>query len=270
MLNTIKKLSHPLLQALSRRAYFRNAVSEHPEAYILVYDVPVGQQNIKIYGHGSVCRWRAETLLHKEPETIEWLNSFAAGDVFWDVGANIGIYSLYAAVVRKCEVLAFEPAGPNYYILNKNIQLNAIDERVAAYPVAFSDSVKISSFYMHSLEGGHAMFRQGAQDRREREYRQAIFSMGIDEFMERTGAAVPRHLKIDVDGEEFRILKGAVNLLKNPELHSILIELDEADPDYQAAIDLVQGAGFAVAYRAEPEADAVTRNFIFRRPGTVS
>jgi len=40
--------------------------------------------------------WRFKTLFEKEPETIDWINSFRKEDVFWDIGANVGIYSIWA------------------------------------------------------------------------------------------------------------------------------------------------------------------------------
>lgn len=70
---------------------------------------------IKFYCPNNLSLWRAETLLTKEPETIEWINSFGEGCVFWDIGANVGIYSMYAALKTKANVLAFEPAASNYY-----------------------------------------------------------------------------------------------------------------------------------------------------------
>src|SRR5437879_5933266 len=52
--------------------------------------------------------WRARTLFSKEPETIEWIRSFGPDDVFYDIGANVGIYSIFAGV-RCRKIYAFEP-----------------------------------------------------------------------------------------------------------------------------------------------------------------
>ena len=45
----------------------------------------------------SLIQWRAETFFTKEPETIEWINTFKSDETLFDVGANIGLYSIYAA-----------------------------------------------------------------------------------------------------------------------------------------------------------------------------
>jgi len=76
--------------------------------------------------------WRARTLMEKEPETIGWVDSFKEGDVLWDIGANVGCYSIYAAS-RGINVRSFEPHFGNYYLLNKNIELNKMGEKIVAY-----------------------------------------------------------------------------------------------------------------------------------------
>ena len=64
---------------------------------------------------------RAQHLLDKEPITIEWILGFTPGDVLIDVGANVGTYSMFAAVMRDAKVYAFEPEAQNFALLNRNI-----------------------------------------------------------------------------------------------------------------------------------------------------
>src|SRR5574341_1906084 len=63
---------------------------------------------IKFFTPNRHCAWRMETLFTKEPDTIEWLRGMKSGEVFYDVGANIGQYALIAAQ-RGLNVHAFEP-----------------------------------------------------------------------------------------------------------------------------------------------------------------
>src|SRR5690349_18823938 len=78
-------------------------------------------------------KWRVDSLFEKEPVTIEWIAGFAPDDVFVDVGANVGMYSIWAAKTRKTRVFAFEPEAQNYSLLNRNIVLNDLSDRVRAY-----------------------------------------------------------------------------------------------------------------------------------------
>ena len=72
--------------------------------------------------------WRAETLVTKEPGTIEWLEAITPGSVLLDVGANVGMYTVFAAVISGARVFAFEPESQNYALLCKNIVTNGITE----------------------------------------------------------------------------------------------------------------------------------------------
>ena len=88
---------------------------------------------------------RGKTLYSKEPDTINWINDYIRqDDVFYDIGANIGIYSLYAAKFNKAKVYSFEPESSNYYFLNKNIYHNNLFSRIKAYNIALNDTVLLS------------------------------------------------------------------------------------------------------------------------------
>ena len=69
-------------------------------------------------------------MLTRQPATIAWIDAFEPNSVFWDVGANIGVYTLYAALRRDIRVAAFEPAAVNYFLLSANCEANKFDDRV--------------------------------------------------------------------------------------------------------------------------------------------
>ena len=68
--------------------------------------------------------WRVQTLFSKEPATINWLNRMDERTILIDVGANVGMYSIYAAKLKNAHVYAFEPESQNYSTLIKNIISN--------------------------------------------------------------------------------------------------------------------------------------------------
>src|SRR5689334_3764195 len=111
---------------------------------------------IKFFCPGPMPEWRAQTLFTKEPETLEWIDGFDPDSVFWDIGANVGIYTIYAGS-RKLRVNAFEPSSANYYLLNRNIEINGFDDRVLAYCLAFSNQTGPDTFYMSNSELGGAL-----------------------------------------------------------------------------------------------------------------
>ncbi len=257
-----------LLQAADKAADRRSE-----DAYVTV-NTELGA--VRYFAVGGSARWRAETLLTKEPETIEWINSFSEGDVFWDIGANVGVYSIYAAALKKTRTLAFEPSAANYYVLNKNIEINGVDDRLQAYCVAFAANDAMDQLLMQTTDIGGALSSFGeARDYRGESFnpafRQGMLGFSLDSFISRYQPQFPAHLKIDVDGLENQIIAGARSTLQNPALQSISIELDDDRADYTRDVVAAISQGgleFVHKKRSEMYAEgpfARTYNYLFRR-----
>jgi FkbM family methyltransferase len=204
------------------------------------YTVDTEYGPIKFSCPNHLSEWRAETLLTKEPETIEWINSFTRDAVFWDVGANIGCYSLYAAR-RGHMVLAFEPAYHNYYLLNKNFELNRFS-LTEAYCVAIGSKTEIDILTLSSSEMGSA-FHSFGDIRHTPRYSQGAIAFSIDDLIEKFSLRSPTHIKIDIDGNESAVLSGARKTLTNPTLKSIMIEMDSSDPNYKKNTEIIESSG---------------------------
>jgi len=102
----------------------------------------------------SISNYRADSFSTKEPETLEWIDSMPEGSVVWDIGANVGIYSCYAAKHRNCRVFAFEPSVFNLELLARNIFLNELTERVTIVPLPLSDELSLNRLNMSSTDWG--------------------------------------------------------------------------------------------------------------------
>jgi len=191
---------------------------------------------LKFFCPGILPEWRARTLLTKEPETIEWINGFKSNDILWDIGANVGSYSLYAAL-KGLTVWSFEPSPSNYYLLSRNIEINKMDDRISALCLAFNNNTKLDSLYMTMTELGGSMNSvsepidwQGKQ--MSEFFKQATVGFSIDNFVEQFNLTIPNHIKIDVDGVEDKIIEGAAKTLANEKIKSLLIELDTERKEY--------------------------------------
>jgi FkbM family methyltransferase len=232
--------------------------------------------DIRFFCVGDLPLWRARTLLTKEPETIEWIDGFAPGDTYWDIGANVGIYALYAAIRRDVRVLAFEPSAGNYFLLNRNIELNGLTEVLQAFCIAFAEKTRLSALNMQNTELGGALSSFGiAVDNFGHSFtpnfRQGMVGYSVDDFIDRFNPPFPNHLKIDVDGIEDRIIGGAFTTMMDPRLKSISIELDAARQDYtDSVVTKIQRSGLALAAKRHGEMFAGGRfknifNYQFRR-----
>lgn len=189
--------------------------------------------DIDFYCPSHVTVWRAETLLTKEPDTIKWIDEFESGKVFWDIGANIGCYSLYAGK-RGVKTCAFEPVSSNYYVLNRNIELNSLSSTVSAYPVAFSYTNHVGKIKLSEETPGSAL--HNLEIDMPQKGGQGAVGITIDTYLSLFRTEVPTYIKIDVDGNERDILAGAKETLQDKRVKSILVELDEQDTLYEGII----------------------------------
>src|SRR5688572_6114979 len=209
----------------------------------------------------------------KEPDTVRWIETFLRdGDVLFDVGANVGAYSLVAAKYHegRVRIYAFEPSFVNFMQLCKNVLLNNCQESVVPLPLALSDKTTIDKFNYRNLIPGSALHALGeAVDDEgnafQPEFTQHVLSYSIDNLVEQFSLPVPNHLKIDVDGIELAILEGAGRTLANPAVRSVILEMRD-DASGGRIIEFLSRQGFGLHSRHE-RWTAGLFNYVFRRDG---
>lgn len=192
---------------------------------------------------------RVQTLYSKEPHTIAWLNGLAEGAVLLDVGANIGLYSLYAATARRCRVYAFEPESQNYGLLNRNIQANGLDDRITAFPCALSDRVGLDRLYLSRFETGgscHSFAEEVDFNLKSRPspFAQGCASWALDAAVAGGALPVPRYIKIDVDGFEHKVIAGARATLAGTGVEELLIEVNPHLAEHRSMVEELAALGF--------------------------
>ena len=187
----------------------------------------------------------------KEPWTVEWLDrSVQPGDVLYDIGANIGAFSLIAAVGRGARVVAFEPSHANYNRLCENIELNGCGNAVNAFPLPLAEANGMTTLLYRDMTVGQSRhvlktgwhFGKGTAEGR---VEQPICTIALDTARTLFNWPDPAHIKLDVDGVELRVLAGAEATLALPSLRSLMIEVRlDLWPKVQT---LVTEAGFRVS-----------------------
>lgn len=221
-------------------------------------------------------KWRVDSLFTKEPDTIEWIRGFRPGEILVDIGANVGMYTIWAAKTRGVKVYAFEPESQNYALLYKNIVLNGLAQQVVAYCVALSDESGYSLLHLSAFHLGGSCHTFGEKvdyklERRESKVSQGCVSTTLDQLIESGVVAPPDHIKIDVDGFEHKVLAGCRHVLTNPRLKSILVEINTNLEQHRKIITDLKELGFtyseqqaATALRTEGAFEGVG-NHVFRR-----
>jgi FkbM family methyltransferase len=185
----------------------------------------------------EMTRYRALSLSTKEPVTIEWLRSLPPQAAFFDIGANVGVYTIAAAVARDARVWAFEPESQNYALLNANIALNGLDRRVLAICTALSDQRALDRLYLSDLEAGTSCHSFGEEVGFDLAPRPAPFAQGclshrLDDLIREGFVPQPEYVKIDVDGFEHKVLHGMESALRDPRLRSLIVELNTRLPQH--------------------------------------
>jgi FkbM family methyltransferase len=147
-----------------------------------------------------------------EWEEREWLMSeLKASDTFYDIGANIGLFTLLAS--EKCKnVIAFEPTGDTFRLLSENIALNFSPENVQLINAAASDTNGTQDIYV--LTNGKDAWNSMAVKPEEGEYRiDQIKTVNVDQMVESGSIPPPTVIKIDVEGWELHVLRGLENTI---------------------------------------------------------
>lgn len=208
----------------------------------------VGQSNtkVKFITPNATTLWRAKSLFSKEPITIEWINSFQPEEVFFDVGANIGGYTVWACKHRDVKTVAFEPEYKNFELLSQNINLNNCN--AMAVRMALTDTPAEGLLYLSSNELGGSCHSFGESVdhmlRPRKGETQACAGAPLDLLIEEHDFPKPNHIKIDVDGLEFKVIKGMSKTLASPELKSILMEVNTNLPEHQAMLRDLEALGW--------------------------
>ena len=163
---------------------------------------------------------RVDRILSKEPETINWMKSFSKQSIFFDIGANIGIYTLYSAIIHENKVYSFEPHSVNYKNLLDSISLNGL-KNCHAFCFAVSNQMALSSMQIKDMYEGVADNIVGVRG----DYYHGCVEMPLDFLVSKGTLPQPDYIKIDVDGFEDRVYKGAMSTIQQAK--SVLIEVDQ-------------------------------------------
>lgn len=205
----------------------------------------------------ALARARADTLSTKEPETLEWIDGIPAGTVVWDIGANVGLYTCYAAKARGCKVFAFEPSVFNLELLARNIFLNGLTDKVVIVPLPLSEALAVSKLSMSSTDWGGAMSTFGEAYGHDGKALRKIFefpTIGLSMTDAANLLKIPRpdYIKMDVDGIEHLILKGGMDVLEG--VKGVLIEInDEFAAQASGASETLKRAGFTLKEKKQAD-----------------
>lgn len=218
-----------------------------------------GKINFKLYTPNRICNFRHATFSSKEPEMLEWIEEYGNG-VFFDIGANIGLYSLYYANAKQGNVYSFEPSVFNLRQLAKNISINKLSERITIVSNPLSENTGIAKFINGNTDEGGALSAFGVEYGHngqpiKSDVTYSVIGFSLDDLIETNVLQeTPSLIKIDVDGIEHLILKGATKTLKSKQLKSLYIEVNDDFTEQADQVKIImEAAGFSLKEKRHSE-----------------
>ena len=213
--------------------------------------------NLKFVDLNWITRFRIDTFATKEPETLAWIDTFEKKTVFWDIGANIGLYSCYVAKRHNCKVCAFEPSIFNLELLGRNISLNRLTNSITIIPIPLTEKLLENKLNMSTTElgGSGSTFGQNyTQDGSKliKQFDYKTIGISMDQAISLLKLPQPDYIKIDVDGIEHLILKGGSEILKKTK--SLLVEVDDKfETQKQNTTKYLTNAGFKLTEKSHSQ-----------------
>ena len=213
--------------------------------------------------------WQAYRLRSciKEPETVKWIEeNMKSGDVFYDVGSNVGAYALVAFAVTggQSKIYAFEPSFATFGELCWNIYLNKAQNRIIPLQIGLGAKTELLNMRYSELTAGAAQHAWDGIPSQKGEdfdpvYTQATPCYRIDDLVDMLKLEIPALIKIDVDGPEFEALKGAERTLLDPIVRTLLIEIN--DNQAEEIVTFLEGKGFGI--HSKYRRGASLSNYVF-------
>lgn len=164
------------------------------------------------------------TGLHEFSDMGFLLHFLRPEDLFFDVGANVGSYTLLASGVCKSRTIAFEPIPSTFNILQKNIELNNIQNLVTLENKGVGKENEFLKFSADEDTTNHII-----TDNEDYNHFIQVPIVSLDDYFPNEKPAL---MKIDVEGFETEVLNGVAEILKDSTLKAIIIELNGSGSRY--------------------------------------
>lgn len=224
-----------------------------------------------------------------EPKAWSFVKGYLKpGMVVFDLGANLGQYTLLAArcVGQKGRVYSFEPSRRMFSELEFNVKLNGLADICVLNQIAVSDRPGMAKLSRYE-EGAEVFGSIGSHKRKEATIigYERVKTIRLDDYIQETGIGHVDFVKIDIEGAELLALRGARNLLSQSESPTILLELEDVNTaglGYKAVEiwDYLKSLGYGM-YSFErcrsgleiverPEEPSLSRNLVAMKNNTCS
>lgn len=165
------------------------------------------------------------SIFYYEEETLNWIDQFNENEIFWDIGACTGVYSIIASK-KKLKSFIFEVDFSTYQICKKNIELNKVDDLCKTFNILIGERTKLINLDINKVA---AISKTPIiNDRNDN----TLMSYKLDDLIYFDGFQAPTYVKIDVERTEDKLFKGGDKFFKQKSIKSIMVEISSDNFEY--------------------------------------
>tara|TARA_B100000795_G_C22731260_1_gene411474 strand:+ start:206 stop:1030 length:825 start_codon:yes stop_codon:yes gene_type:complete len=260
----INFFSKPISKILSNNNYFTNQIIQNIDL-----KNHITFEGKKIYfktGHNRL-NWRVNSFYDEEPIMIDWLKSLNKDDIFLDIGANVGTYTLPA--ITKCKyTYASELDVKNCSLLLENLIINDFCDKCLILNFGMSEKNSIEEIYYRDNSVGDALQSIGREQliptKKKSPFNIKQFVFSLDYIFENFNLKYPSKIKIDVDGNEKKVFDGGKKVILNAK--EIYYEDNGLDEDKPIIEEILKKFEIKKELSANREVDGKKiRNILFSK-----
>jgi FkbM family methyltransferase len=207
------------------------------------------------YDYKFYCRINKADFITREDGIIEYFTP-KQGDIVVDIGAHMGRYTIISSkrVGTNGKVVAIEAHPGNFEMLNRNIKLNQLTNVIPLNYAVYSKETKIK-LYVPGEESGYTVYNTIMSNRTGNEDKFVEVNANTLDYLLQLNQIKEEEvnwIKIDVEGAEFEVLKGATNVLSKSKDISLLIEVHGPD-NYRPVVEFLNLYNFKIEFEKNHE-----------------
>jgi len=173
------------------------------------------KRKLVLFSPNQFSVFRYETIFTKEPDTIQWIKNCGSNDsLFVDIGANIGIYTLFYLSYFSGKAIAVEPGFEHLALLSRNLSANNLSNKCTIIPLPIKSNEEKTKIHFNILDGpGPASRTEGWNATNSRDSFYFTSTINLSTLLASSNLISEDNfqnlvVKIDVDGPEIEVFSG--------------------------------------------------------------
>ena len=227
----VKQINQKLKWSHSWKSIMWNYLNSH-QTIIEFFSEMNEKRKLVLFSPNQFSTYRYETIFTKEPETIQWIKSCGSDDaLFIDIGANIGIYTLFYLSYFSGKAIAVEPGFEHLTLLSRNLSANNLSNRCTIIPLPIKSKEEKTKMHFNISDGpGPASRTEGWNAANSRDSFYFTSTINLSTLLANSNLISENNfqnlvVKIDVDGPEIEVFSGICEFFGTFKIVNLMMEI---------------------------------------------